>query len=73
MLHDTPVAFFHASACDEGLSIPSVRWRAPVLRYQRLLNVQLPNLEDNVATNSYIVHEIDGASKRNILKGSDQI
>lgn len=37
--HDVPIAFFHASACDGGLGIPSVRYKAPLLRYNRLSNV----------------------------------
>lgn len=76
--HDVPIAFFHASACDGGLGIPSVRYKAPLLRYNRLKNVTLHNLKGNIFTNYYLSHEIDAAGKRlnynnTILKRSDHI
>lgn len=67
--HDTPTAFFHASACDGGLSIPSIRWRTPLLRYNRLSNVILPNLEGNSITNVYLASERDAASARLLCDG----
>lgn len=76
--HDTPMAYFHASTKDGGLGVPSIRWRAPLLRYQRLLNVKLPNLDGSVVENTYLARETDAALKRlhhegNIIRKSAEL
>lgn len=56
---DTPIGYFYTTVKDGGLGINSVRWVGPLLRYNRLMNVELPNLENNVVINYYIATEID--------------
>ena len=62
--NDVPTAYFHAPVEQGGLGIPAVRLSAPLIRLNRLRNLILPNLEDNVAANTYLGQEIDITSKR---------
>lgn len=75
---DTPVSFFHASVADGGLGVPSLRWLGPLLRHNRLMSVELPNLQNNVSTNYYLAREIDECLRRleydgNTLKNKNLI
>lgn len=62
--HDVPSSYIHAPVREGGLGIPSIRWRAPLLRRRRLLNLNLPSLENTTAANFYIAKEIDKTETR---------
>lgn len=67
--NDFPNAFFHASISDGGLGIPSVRWKCPLLRLNKLQKVYNHLNEDNAIFHSYLNYEKMECLKR--LKPED--
>lgn len=63
--HDAPNAYFHASAKDGGLSIPSVRWLMPMHRVFRLKKMMsgVTTTERDFAQN-FLSDEINRATRR---------
>lgn len=74
---DVPVAFFHALVEDGGLGIVSLRWQAPLMRLERLRNLQLPLPSGIVTVNTFLASEIAKVERRlqigvdRILSGGD--
>lgn len=62
--NDVPVAYIHASIRDGGLGILAMRTLGPLLRMNRLANLELPGFEGEVEAISFIAKEIDMASRR---------
>ena len=76
--NDVPVAFFHTPVKLGGLGIPSVRWQAPLNRWRRLHNVELPNLEGEQQADEFLASEIAHMerrlnSDRGLIKTSKQL
>lgn len=64
--HDCPNAYIHASIVDGGLGIPSVRWRAPVERANRLAKLARSSYLVGDTVNLFLLKEI--TSNENRLK-----
>lgn len=61
---DAPIAFFHADVEDGGLGIISLRWQAPLIRLNRLRNLQLPLPGGTVTADTFIASEVAKVERR---------
>lgn len=62
--HDTPSALVHAPTDIEGLGINSLRILGPLIRKERLLNLELPNFPNDPTAIAFLAKEIDASSRR---------
>lgn len=60
---DTVNAYIHASVKDGGLGIPSVRWNAPLRRYNRLRKLPITN-ENSEVPNAFLNRELQRCHTR---------
>lgn len=68
--HDTPVAYIHASVADGGLRIYALRTLGPLLRIERLTDLQLPGFDGDVSATVFMAKELDNASRRLNMTGT---
>lgn len=61
---DVPIGYFHASVKDGGLGIPSLRLRAPLLRYNRLKRLSESFFSNYGLMGCFLVRDLDSTSRR---------
>ena len=67
--HECPNAYIHASIKCGGLGVPSMRWKAPFDRIQRLRKIMRSNFIEGDTSINYVRKEIHQSEERTKVDG----